>query len=665
MADTGGMTLDNLGNEETLTALFPMLSEEAKNSAQIAENTERTADTAEKQKAWFEDPTGLFNAKSKRQAKKDRITDNMLRWVVVGEWFKNSLGFLKDAAKAAGGWIVDLLKFLVFFAMFGEGFLESLINWIISIFMMVAQMLITAIPIAFNALAKLIPTLVNIFIKMLPVVMKMLKVLFKILFHDIAPALGKAFAMVIGALAEEFKDVPVIGQLLKFMNFMIGSSAALQKVIGSLIVVGLILGKLGLLGPLFSGLGAVIGALSAPVLAVIAAIAALVAIFVFAEEIVSWFDNSFDKFFEKMGTFGTILKFLLYFALPIIPLFRGLATIFKNLKEILKQVDWGKTLNSIENFINSAIDGIMKIPDIFNSIVDPIINGITQVHETIKGVVGKIIDDVVSVFNFGATLIQNAVSAVINTVIKTLLKGVQVIFNPPTLLEMFYSIIDAAENAFEAISNIISKIMNIAVIKKISKFFNSMIDPLISWFPKMAKALFEMFQKFAKKIASFFAGDNLMKSITELFNKVVKTFTESPLFAKVGATIKELVIKIKQVMDNVIGSIVGFVWNMTNLGSKSKMGEVGKVIQFARASGEKVDDMAVADAYELARKGKRDEATKALKERGASDKLIAELVKLANIANSDAKDSVELMKKIADKDIVVEQEREKIIVTTM
>lgn len=293
------------------------------------------------------------------------------KFVVKNKFFEKTLDLLKKGLAKAGGFLMDLLKGALFLALFdpkGElasqliDMITNLVIWFIDLLMQFIPRFLDALFIAFPRIAK---ALFNAFLK---VSAKIGELIFKI-FSGVLKRLG----LDIGPVSENMKKgvgtltlgalilskmgllTPLLGllsttlsilgkQLLKVSTDAEGAkqfTGLLPKIWGWVKIIGIALW--GMISPLIT---AIIPFLPV-ILAVVAAVAALTLIFIYAEEIVAWFEGLWKSFWDWFDTLGTVGKTIvgalvvaiasIFFPITLlIGLIYGLAKAFKWLKE----VDW-------------------------------------------------------------------------------------------------------------------------------------------------------------------------------------------------------------------------------------------------------------------------------------------------------------------------------------
>lgn len=209
------------------------------------------------------------------------------KWIIKGKFFKSLKGIFKAIAKmatGAGGWLMDFLEFLFILALLGPKFAASLLNMIVNLIIMLANIIIPMIP-------GVIKTFMDLIFKIVPP-------LFKKLVQTIFPMIGKA-------LDEIFKGTMLYG----FGQKLFGKDGILTKFFSG------IADKIPYLLMFMLGLKAlmVIMALN-PIGLAVAALTALYLLFTndtIKEVTQNWLDD-WDKFGENFKkdwdrTFGDIL----------------------------------------------------------------------------------------------------------------------------------------------------------------------------------------------------------------------------------------------------------------------------------------------------------------------------------------------------------------------
>lgn len=285
------------------------------------------------------------------------------KFVVKNKFFEKTLELLKKGLAQAGSFLWDLLKGILFLSIFDpNGALAGqLIEMITNLVIWFIDLLIAFIPRFLDALFIALPR--------------------------IAKALYDAFWKISAKIGELiFK---IFAGVLKGFGIDIGPvSENIKKGVGALALGLLILSKMGLLTPVLKLLQSALWAMVAPlitaitpflpvILAVAAAIAALVAVFIYAEQIVAWFEGLWKSFWEWFDTLGSVGKTIIgalvaVLALVFFPitLLIGalylLAKAFAWIKDLFTKFDkWTKT-SKIGKWIGKIVSFLSKLPKYFD-----------------------------------------------------------------------------------------------------------------------------------------------------------------------------------------------------------------------------------------------------------------------------------------------------------
>lgn len=272
------------------------------------------------------------------------------KFVVKNKFFEKTLDLLKQGLAKAGSFLMDLLKSVLFLAIFDpKGKMAvAIINMLTKVFLFVIDLLV-----------KLIPRILDAIFIALPNIAKTLWNAFWKISNKIGDAIIKIIIMGLERLQKEFGDLPFFSAIIDFFK-SIGPDV--KEFIGALILFGGILAKFKMLGTVISLIGKVLSLLSSPAFAVVAAIGSLVALFVYAEEVVAWFESTFQKlwnWFESSSEWVKILVSAIAGLLgPITLAIAGIYALTKLFK-FFKEVDWEVVWKSTVEFFTKTI------PDIF------------------------------------------------------------------------------------------------------------------------------------------------------------------------------------------------------------------------------------------------------------------------------------------------------------
>lgn len=379
------------------------------------------------------------------------------KYVIKGKFFTKTLDLLKAGLQKTGSFLLDLFKGLLFLALFDpKGELAvSLIN-----------LLVTVFEFAIDLLVKMIPRLLNAIFIAAP---KIVKALWDA-FWKIAPKIGELILNTIKLIfvraGEEF-NMPWLKDLGEWIG-NIGEKA--KTVIGVIALIGGILAKFGLLAKAFA-------LLSNPVGWIIAGIAALTAIFIYAEDIVSFFEDTFKKFanwFQKLDTKWKVLIVVLSMILWPITLLIGVIYGLAKAFAFLKSVDWTKLWGSIKDFFSGFIYGLINIPIIaiesLKKISKTFIINFIKIHlklfAIIKNAVISFFQLIKDKWNWIKNIVQN-VFGNIKTAIKSAFsfEGIQAIvdsvFGEGFTMKIAKAVIEAFGSVKDFFSAFVMKIMGL------------------------------------------------------------------------------------------------------------------------------------------------------------------------------------------------------------
>jgi hypothetical protein len=336
-----------------------------------------------------------------------KMANKMVEQAFKAKWILGALKSLKSIATntmgLAGNWILDILKFLLIMTIIDPKgkLLESLLNMFAGIFIWLVE-----------AIAKMIPTLVKLFITIVT------KILPKV-FVKIVSAVFQALKGMFQQLAKQF---PALAPLFKFMSsaFAKGSplhtffTEILPKAIPILVTAFVVMGIASKLAPafaillkVFSAFGTVLKfviggmwklvfmlfpkagmalmgmsiaikgwlvgmmAMLGPVLLVVLAIGALVAIFIviwkYSKKITDFFEGAFKKFtkwFKKASVPMKILAVLLIIILSPLLIIAGIVYGIAKFANLVKKVGWKGIWKLIKDgffkWVNSIGEGFKE-----------------------------------------------------------------------------------------------------------------------------------------------------------------------------------------------------------------------------------------------------------------------------------------------------------------
>lgn len=345
---------------------------------------------------------------------KKKLLEKYRKVFIQGKWFEGVLQGFKDMARSAGSWLADLLGFLAVLAIFdpnGE-FLASIITFLAQVVIMLTNMLARMLP----AFVKLIVPLVPILIKaawqgikaLAGALGEVIAILLKELFGITLPTgpVGQFFKTFLGGLATFgifAAKFPILMAPLKFLFSWIGTA------LGPLIAKAT-----AMIVPALSSLGASLMAVIWPVLIVIAVIAALIAIWVYAKEIVNFFDGLIDRF-KNMSKGMQLLVVAL--AILFLPLTTFIATIyflakaFKRIQEVGIKQWFSEILQAVSDFFPGLWGAIMGF---FTSEGPSLLDGILKPLKAIWGAITGFFTDLdkMSFADAFSNLLDNLVGAV-------------------------------------------------------------------------------------------------------------------------------------------------------------------------------------------------------------------------------------------------------------
>ena len=268
---------------------------------------------------------------------KKKLLEKYRKVFIQGKWFESVAQSLKDFLKSSGSWIADLLGFLAVLSIFdpnGE-FLASIITFFVHVIIMLTNMLARMLPAFLKLILPLVPILIRAVwqgIKALAGALgEVIAILLKELFGISLPTgpVGQFFKTFLGGLATFAilaAKFPILMAPLKFLFSWLGTAAEplVRKAVNWILPA---LGKLG---------ASLLGMLG-PILIVVAVIAALIAIWVYAKEIVAFFDGLIDRFkhMSKGMQLLVVALAILFFPLTIfIGAIYFLAKAFKRIQEV-------------------------------------------------------------------------------------------------------------------------------------------------------------------------------------------------------------------------------------------------------------------------------------------------------------------------------------------
>lgn len=123
-------------------------------------------------------------------AKKDQVLEKVKKWnekisqfsfkgIVQSKYFEKSLQFLKNISSQLGNWIIDLIKGLLFFAIFDpQGvLLSSLIELFANLIIWLIQALAVIIPRIIPIILTIVPTLIKAIAMILPEIIKLIPII--------------------------------------------------------------------------------------------------------------------------------------------------------------------------------------------------------------------------------------------------------------------------------------------------------------------------------------------------------------------------------------------------------------------------------------------------------------------------------------------------------
>ena len=382
MAQAAGMVIPRLKPKELtndqVKALFEELGSDIKGMFTKTQKKElqkrkEEIDRADLQKKNEKKIIDILNPPAGIKKMQTKITKYWHKWTAK-DFMKTVLGFLKGLLQSAGSWLMKILKFLLFFAIFDPKgtFLTSILDFIISM----AETLIKAI------------------LPMLPVIAKRMWNLF---WKVLVPGF-KRFGKMIG-------------------DSLFGKDTILSKImetVGGLIpifvVVMGIISKLGFLFPMLKGLMGILAA--NPIIAIIAAIAL---IYVFSDEIVAFFDD-LKKSFDGLSTkWKIVIGALMFPILPLIALVYNLAKLFKTIKpyiNMIRKIGIKKFVTMLKHVFMSMLKGlvdsflsfVMSIP---SKIGDAFKNFGAGVTESAKAMIPKWLKDaILKIRNFLMSIVD-------------------------------------------------------------------------------------------------------------------------------------------------------------------------------------------------------------------------------------------------------------------
>jgi hypothetical protein len=384
-------------------------------------------------------------AQIKMQIKAQKYWD---KFVVKNKFFSKALDLLKQGLKGAGNFLVDLLKGLLFLSLFdpkGE-LAASLINMLVNVFTF-----------AIDILAKMVPRIMDALFVAVPKIANALWEAFKKISAKIGQVVFEAFAKIFERIGKEF-DIPFLKDIANWLREI---NPQVKTFVGTLILLSGILAKFGVLlpilkflGPLFfsiskneegvrkvsglipkifswlsKGIAALWGVLTPllpmliPILAIAAAIASLVAVFIYAEEIVTFFEGLWKKFWKWFEGLGTTMKIIVgilaALTAPIsgfILLIYGLAKAF----QFLKNLDWEKVWEETKKGFSKLWKNLnkwfeKKIKDTFKMIGD-LFDFISNGWERLKSNVRRVFTDLKGLISktFSFENIKNELRGVID-----------------------------------------------------------------------------------------------------------------------------------------------------------------------------------------------------------------------------------------------------------
>ena len=343
------------------------------------------------------------------------------KYVVKNKFFQRTLDLLKQGLAGAGNFLMDMLKGLLFLSIFDPN--GKLMASIIDIITKGVIFLI-------DILAKLAPRIIDALLVAVPRIAQALWESFWKISQSIGNAISTIMSGVFQKLQDKFGEGPFFSMMFKLAGIL--KDPAIAKSLGAIVLGVGILSKLGLLAPLLSGLGkaltflapflgtalsaigtfitsslipflTLMGMAIAPLLPIllpiIAAITALVAIFIYAEEIVTFFESMFAKFWEWFDKQATWLKVIIGVVMAPIGLLiasiYGLAKAFAFFKK-------EGFINGLKLFFTKILpEFTKKILKVFMGIIEQIID----IH----------IDMFYTILNFGKSIFNKISSAIKNT----------------------------------------------------------------------------------------------------------------------------------------------------------------------------------------------------------------------------------------------------------
>lgn len=384
------------------------------------------------------------------------------------------------------------------------------------------------------------------------------------------------------SLAEKFENMPEpMKRMIVVITGIVAAIGPLLITGGKLIQgVGSIMTMAPKIASTFSSVGAILGGLSAPVLAIVAAIGVLVAAFVTLwntnedfrnkiteiwNNIVGIFQGFFDGIVERVNALGFNFQ---SFGEMLSALWTGLCNLLGPM--------FIEVFSQIQNIFQTVTDIILGVLDIFIGIFtgdwDRVWNGVKEIF-------GAAWEFIVTSFQNFWNMLYTYFGDAINSFVES--------WN-----NFWNGVKETASNIWTAITDFFTK--------SIPEFFNSVISwcadllsSIVTWCTNMVNTAKEMGKNFIDGIINFFKElpGKIKEIVTNAFNTVKTWVTDMVNKAKEMGTnflntvidgIKALPGKVKEVFTNVIGAAASWVSDMGNKGKEAIVSLINSFIDGAK-----------------------------------------------------------------------------------
>lgn len=318
----------------------------------------------------------------------------------------------------------------------------------------------------------------------------------------------------------------------------------------------------------FTGLGAIIGGISAPVLIVVGVIATLVTAFIILYKKCDWFRNGVNAILEK------VKEGFIKFKNKIIEIF------VQDIPQI-----WSNFINGIENLKNKITEGIENLGTNIRNIVQNIWNAIiTFFTSTIPNFINSIIQWIQKIpYNLGYL-----VGYILGSLIKIAVAIGE--FATVTLPKYIQEVIDwvgkLPDKIWEFLTRICSKIVEFATIiwEWISNDLPLIIQGIIDWFATLPDRIWKWLLNVIEKIIDWGTKtfNNAIQWTSKTINGIIDWFKQLP--GKLWIWLTETLNKVKEWLQNMWDMVKEKVPQITQaivdkfMELPGKMLEIGKNI---------------------------------------------------------------------------------------